>query len=85
MEKILEKIPESVKRRFTEKEEVYTFSCSQHNSLLIYQEKMMEKEKIVRRIEEKATEEWKNRNLENDIVNEKKTSVRKDLSLDHQS
>ena len=43
----------------------------------------MEKEKIVRRIEEKATEEWKNRNLENDIVNEKKTSVRKDLSLDH--
>ena len=35
----------------------------------------MEKEKIIRRTEEKATEEWKNKNLENEDDNEKKTSV----------
>ena len=35
---------------------------------------MLEKEKIVRRIEDKATEEWKNRNLEYEEY-EKKPSV----------
>ena len=35
---------------------------------------MLEKEKVVRRIEDTATEEWKNRNLENEKY-EKKPSV----------
>ena len=75
MEKILEKIPESVKRRFTEKEEVSLFSeIFNHLKITNSQEKMLEKEKIVRRIEDKATEEWKNRNLEYEEY-EKKPSV----------